>query len=183
MNIGQAADSTGVSAKRIRYYEQVGLIGAAERSTAGYRVYAVSDLHTLKFIQRCRLLGFSIVEIGTLLALWRDRRRSSADVKRVALAHVGELRTKIAELQSMVDTLQDLADHCEGNSRPDCLRNDRPATMQHSHLVDHGRCCPYQPRVPVQAGDRIRERVLFESLTRDRVRNTVVETWKCLTFP
>ena len=120
MNIGQAAGSAGVSAKRIRYYEQIGLITAAERSDAGYRVYNDHDVHTLKFVRRCRQLGFSIAEIATLLSLWRDRRRSSSDVKQVALAHVGELRTKIAELQSMVDTLQDLADHCDGDSRPNC---------------------------------------------------------------
>ncbi len=120
MNIGQAASSAGVSAKRIRYYEQIGLIGAARRSDAGYRVYTERDLHTLQFVRRCRQLGFSIPKIATLLELWRDRRRSSADVKQVALAHIEELRTKIAELQSMADTLQDLADHCDGDSRPDC---------------------------------------------------------------
>jgi len=120
MNIGQAADAAGVPAKRIRYYEQIGLIDAAERSGAGYRVYDEHDLHTLQFVRRSRQLGFSIPEISTLLALWRDRGRSSADVKKVALVHVRELRTKISELQSMVDTLQDLADHCDGDSRPDC---------------------------------------------------------------
>jgi Cu(I)-responsive transcriptional regulator len=120
MNIGQAANSAGVSAKRIRYYEQIGLIGAAKRSEAGYRVYSERDLHTLQFVRRSRQLGFSIPEISTLLALWQDRGRSSADVKRVAMAHVEELRTKIIELQSMVDTLEDLADHCEGDARPDC---------------------------------------------------------------
>ncbi len=120
MNIGQAATAAGISAKRIRYYEQIGLIDEAARSEAGYRLYGERDLHTLRFVQRARQLGFSIAEIVTLLALWRNQRRSSADVKRVALAHVGELRAKIAELQSMVDTLQDLADHCEGDVRPDC---------------------------------------------------------------
>ncbi len=120
VNIGQAASSAGVSAKRIRYYEQIGLIGAAQRSDAGYRVYKERDLHTLQFVRRCRQLGFSIPEIATLLELWRDRQRSSADVKQVALAHIEELRTKIAELASMADTLQDLADHCDGDSRPDC---------------------------------------------------------------
>jgi Cu(I)-responsive transcriptional regulator len=120
MNIGQAADAAGVPAKRIRYYEQIGLIDAAARSGAGYRVYDGHDLHTLRFVRRSRQLGFSIPEISTLLALWRDRGRSSADVKKVALAHVEELRTKILELQSMVDTLQDLANHCDGDFRPDC---------------------------------------------------------------
>ncbi len=120
MNIGQAADSAGVSAKRIRYYEQIGLIVAAKRSDAGYRVYDERDLHTLRFIHRARQLGFSLPQIATLLALWQDRRRSSANVKKVALAHVAELSMKITELQSMVDTLEDLAARCDGDSRPDC---------------------------------------------------------------
>ena len=120
MNIGQAADGAGVSAKRIRYYEQIGLVDAAKRSGAGYRVYDERDLHSLRFIRRARRLGFSIPQIATLLALWRDRQRSSADVKKIVLTHVEDLRGKIAELQSMVDTLENLAARCEGDSRPDC---------------------------------------------------------------
>jgi Cu(I)-responsive transcriptional regulator len=120
MNIGQAADGAGVSAKRIRYYEQIGLVDAAKRSGGGYRVYDERDLHSLRFIRRARRLGFSIPQIATLLALWRDRQRSSADVKKIVLTHVEDLRGKIAELQSMVDTLEDLAARCEGDSRPDC---------------------------------------------------------------
>ncbi len=120
MNIGQVADSAGISAKRIRYYEQIGLIVAAKRTDAGYRVYDERDLHTLRFIHRARQLGFSLPQIATLLALWQDRRRSSANVKKVALAHVAELSMKITELQSMVDTLEDLAARCDGDSRPDC---------------------------------------------------------------
>ena len=120
MNIGQAADAAGVSAKRIRYYEQIGLIDAATRSGAGYRVYDERDLHTLRFVRRSRQLGFSVPEIATLLALWRDRRRSSADVKAVALVHIAGMRAKITELQSMVDTLEELASRCDGDSRPDC---------------------------------------------------------------
>ncbi len=120
MNIGQAADATGVSAKRIRYYEQVGLLEPAQRSDAGYRVYAAPDLHTLRFIQRARRLGFSLPQVSELLALWRDRGRSSRQVKAVAMKHVDELRSKIDELQSMVDTLTHLAIRCDGDERPDC---------------------------------------------------------------
>ncbi len=120
MNIGQAAEASGVSAKRIRYYEQIGLIESAKRTAAGYRVYSSETLHALNFIDRGRQLGFSIPEISTLLDLWRDERRNSASVKKIALTHVAEMRTKIAELQSMVDTLEHLAGCCDGDSRPDC---------------------------------------------------------------
>jgi MerR family copper efflux transcriptional regulator len=120
MNIGQAAVATGVSAKRIRYYEQIGLVQSAARSESGYRVYEQQDIHALRFVHRARGLGFSLPEIETLLALWHDSKRSSADVKAVALAHVEELQTKIAELQSMADTLFELANRCDGGARPNC---------------------------------------------------------------
>jgi len=120
MNIGQAAAASGVSAKRIRYYEQIGMIGSAKRSDSGYRIYNERDLHALNFIQRARQLGFSLPEISTLLALWHDEKRSSASVKKIALAHVHDMRARIAELQAMVDTLEHLADACDGNSRPNC---------------------------------------------------------------
>lgn len=120
MNIGQVAKSSGVSAKMIRYYEEIGLIPRAARSDAGYRNYGSSDAHSLRFIRRARDLGFSVEQISELLALWRDRERASSDVKTVALAHVAGLKAKIAELQAMAQTLEHLATHCHGNDRPDC---------------------------------------------------------------
>jgi Cu(I)-responsive transcriptional regulator len=120
MNIGQAADSTGVSAKRIRYYERIGLIDSAARSDAGYRVYDERDLHTLRFIRRARQLGFSLPEIDRLLELWRDQQRSSADVRKIAEKHIDNMRGKIEELGIMVDTLERLVDCCGGDERPDC---------------------------------------------------------------
>jgi MerR family copper efflux transcriptional regulator len=120
MNIGQAAKSSGVSAKMIRYYEQIGLIPKAIRSDAGYRHYSASDVHSLRFIRRSRDLGFSVEQISALLVLWNDRDRASADVKEMALSHVARLKAKIAELQAMAQTLEFLADHCHGNDRPDC---------------------------------------------------------------
>lgn len=120
MNIGEAATFSGVSAKMIRYYEQIGLIPPAARSKAGYRHYSPQDAHSLRFIRRARDLGFSVEQIGELLVLWRDRERASADVKAVALSHVAGLKAKIAELQAMVQTLEHLAEHCHGNDRPDC---------------------------------------------------------------
>lgn len=120
MNIGQAAKFSGVSAKMIRYYEQIGLIPKAIRSDAGYRNYSSPDAHSLRFIRRARDLGFSVEQISELLVLWRDHDRASADVKAMALSHVAGLKAKIAELQAMVQTLEHLADHCHGNDRPDC---------------------------------------------------------------
>jgi Cu(I)-responsive transcriptional regulator len=120
MNIGQASKFSGVSAKMIRYYEQIGLIPQAIRSDAGYRHYSSPDVHSLRFIRRSRDLGFSVEQISELLILWRDRDRASADVKAMALSHAAGLNAKIAELQAMAQTLEHLANHCHGNDRPDC---------------------------------------------------------------
>ncbi len=120
MNIGEAANASGISAKMIRYYEETGLIQPAPRSDAGYRVYTSQDVHTLRFIRRARDLGFSVEAIGDLLSLWRDRSRQSGTVKRLALDHVARLRAKIADLESMASTLEMLAQNCAGDHRPDC---------------------------------------------------------------
>ncbi|SDG46451.1 Cu(I)-responsive transcriptional regulator [Pelagibacterium luteolum] len=120
MNIGAAAKLSGVSAKMIRYYEEIGLVPPADRTTSGYRDYSTPDVHQLRFIRRARDLGFSVAEIATLLGLWRDRTRQSADVKRIAREHVADLEGRIAKLQDMVDTLKTLADTCHGDERPEC---------------------------------------------------------------
>ncbi len=120
MNIGKAAAASGVSAKMIRYYESIDLLAAARRTDAGYRAYTDEDVHVLRFIRRARDLGFSLADIGELLALWQDQGRASADVKGIALAHVAALERKIAELQGMASTLRTLAAHCHGDARPDC---------------------------------------------------------------
>ena len=120
MNIGQAANASGVSSKMIRYYEEVGLITPPVRNANGYRSYADSNIHELKFIRRARDLGFTVEQISGLMHLWRDRSRASADVKRIALAHADDLQRRIDEMQSMQRTLQHLAHCCHGDARPDC---------------------------------------------------------------
>ena len=120
LNIGQAAARSGVSAKMVRHYESLGLLPAVHRSDAGYRQYGEKEVHTLRFIRRARTLGFSMAEIAELLKLWQNKRRASADVKRIALAHVADLERRIAEMEAMKQTLGHLAHCCQGNSRPDC---------------------------------------------------------------
>jgi MerR family copper efflux transcriptional regulator len=128
MNIGQAAEASGVSAKMIRYYESIGLIGQAERTDSGYRRYAKQEVQTLRFIKRSRDLGFSIKRIKTLLALWEDRDRKSADVKQLARQYIAELDEDILKLQSIRDQLANLSEHCHGNQRPECPILDDLAT-------------------------------------------------------
>ena len=129
MNIGQAARASGVSAKMIRYYEGIGLLARAERSPAGYRRYGEMEIHTLGFLRRARDLGFSMAQMRELLALWRDARRSSADVKRLALAHVAALDAKAEAIRAMSAALRGLADGCNGDHRPDCPIIDELATV------------------------------------------------------
>ncbi len=120
MKIGEVAERTGVPAKTIRYYESVGLIDAADRQANGYRAYATTDVHTLRFISRARGLGFTVKDVATLLALYRDTSRASADVKAVAEGHVDRIDQKIKELVSMRATLLDLIERCHGDHKPDC---------------------------------------------------------------
>ena len=120
MNIGEAAKQSGVSVKMIRHYEAIGLLPKAPRTAARYRVYRPNDVHTLRFIRRGRDLGFSITDIKELVSLWQDRSRSSSAVKKVAGKHLAELKTKIAELESMAHTLEHLSRHCHGDQRPEC---------------------------------------------------------------
>lgn len=118
--IGEAAAASGVSAKMIRYYESIGLIPPARRTESGYRAYGDDDVHVLRFIRRARDLGFSIDAIRDLLALWRNKTRASADVKRIAQQHIAELEARIAVLQDMTGALRRLTESCYGDDRPDC---------------------------------------------------------------
>ena len=120
MNIGQAAAQSGVSAKMVRYYESLGLLPKVARTQAGYRQYGEREVHTLRFIKHSRQLGFGMPEVAELLKLWQNRKRSSADVKRIALAHVADLDRRMRELAEMKHTLERLAQCCQGDSRPDC---------------------------------------------------------------
>jgi len=140
VNIGRAARLSGVSAKMIRHYESLGLLPKVRRTGSGYRQYSSNEVHTLRFIRRARNLGFSIGEIIALLGLWQNRRRASADVKRLALAHAAELAARIAEMAEMKKTLEQLAAHCHGDHRPECpILDDLARNERHSPHEDAGK--------------------------------------------
>jgi MerR family copper efflux transcriptional regulator len=120
LNIGEAAARSGVPAKTIRYYESIGLIRPATRAANGYRAYGDADVQTLRFVNRARSLGFSVKDVASLLALYRDKSRHSADVKAVALRNIADIDRKIAELRTMRATLLELTEKCHGDHRPDC---------------------------------------------------------------
>ena len=131
VNIGDAARASGVSAKMVRHYESLGLLGAVARTDSGYRLYSPADVHTLRFIKRCRDLGFSMAEIAELVGLWQNRRRASSSVKRIAQKHVDELAQRIEAMQSMQRTLATLLACCHGDDRPDCpILDDLAGTAQ-----------------------------------------------------
>lgn len=120
INIGEAARQSGVSAKMLRHYESLGLLGKVARTDSGYRLYSAADVHTLRFIKRSRDLGFSMAEIAELVSLWQNRTRASASVKRIAQKHMDELNQRIAAMQAMQRSLSTLLGCCHGDDRPDC---------------------------------------------------------------
>ncbi|MCE9598772.1 MAG: Cu(I)-responsive transcriptional regulator [Spirochaetia bacterium] len=120
MNIGQAGTASGVDVRLIRHYESIGLLPKVARSEAGYRVYGEADVHILRFVKRARGLGFPLKEIKKLISLWRNKSRSSSQVKDLTQTHITLLEKKIIELQSMASVLRHLANNCHGDGRPDC---------------------------------------------------------------
>jgi MerR family transcriptional regulator, copper efflux regulator len=120
VNIGLAAQQSGVSAKMVRHYESLGLLPRVNRTDSGYRQYSEADVHTLRFIKRGRDLGFSMDEIGELVGLWQNRRRASANVRKIAQKHADDLALRIAAMEEMRRTLQHLIHCCHGDERPEC---------------------------------------------------------------
>ncbi|MGB0750830.1 MAG: Cu(I)-responsive transcriptional regulator [Gammaproteobacteria bacterium] len=138
MNINKAAERTGITAKTLRYYEDIGLV-TPHRKDNGYRDYDADDVQRLKFLRRSRDLGFSIEDCRSLLALWSDRSRASADVKAIANGHLVRVKEKLAELEAMRDTLSQLVDACSGDQHSECpiLRDlaGEPDSVSEEHWV------------------------------------------------
>jgi len=120
MNIGEIAKISGVSAKMIRKYEESGLIPKAKRNVSGYRSYSENDVHTFRFIKTARSLGFSLKNIKELLSLWKNKKRESSNVKKIAEKHIESLETKVNEINTMLKTLKFLTENCHGDDRPEC---------------------------------------------------------------
>ncbi|CAB3805174.1 Cu(I)-responsive transcriptional regulator [Pararobbsia alpina] len=133
MNIGEAAKASGMSAKMIRHYEQTGLIKPAGRTGSNYRAYGSTDIEILRFVKQTRRLGFSMKQIELLLELWQNRSRPSSEVKRLATEHIAELDRRIRETTAMKETLEYLASHCRGDSRPECPILDELAGHRQKH--------------------------------------------------
>lgn len=131
VTIGEAATRSGVPPKTIRFYEEAGIIKPALRSSNHYRAYSSADVQILRFIQRARALGFALKDIAALLELYRNDKRASRDVKRLALRHVTELDRKIAEMTAIRNTIATLAEHCHGNDRPECPILDELGAGKH----------------------------------------------------
>jgi Cu(I)-responsive transcriptional regulator len=120
VNIGKAAELSGISPKMLRHYESLGLLAVVPRTDSNYRQYSQADVHTLRFIRRSRDMGFSLEAITELVGLWHNRKRSSVSVKRIAQKHMDDLGQRIASLQAMQRTLGELLHLCPGDGRPDC---------------------------------------------------------------
>ncbi|WP_409526775.1 Cu(I)-responsive transcriptional regulator [Pseudomonas paracarnis] len=153
MNIGKASKASKVSAKMIRYYEQIGLTPPADRTDSGYRTYTEDDVHRLRFIGRARDLGFSVAEITTLLELWNDKSRQSADVKRLAQQHIDELEQRIESMLRMAETLQAQIQCCAGDEQSECsilrtLSSPMPQTISSKRVP--APCCDV--RKPISGG-------------------------------
>mgnify|MGYP000871533064 CR=1 FL=1 len=129
-NIGEAARQSDVSAKMVRHYESLGLLPSVDRTDSGYRQYTDKEVHTLRFIKRSRDLGFSMAEIAELLKLWQNRRRSSSDVRKIALKHVADLNERMSEMEAMKRALETLIHCCHGDNRPDCPILDQLGEVQ-----------------------------------------------------
>ena len=120
MNIGEVAKISGVSAKMIRKYEESGLIPKAKRNVSGYRSYSENDVHSFRFIKTARSLGFSLKDIKELLSLWKNKKRASSNVKKIAQIHIEQLELKVNEINTMLNTLKHLTKNCHGDDRPEC---------------------------------------------------------------
>ena len=125
MNIGRAAEAAGLPVKTVRYYADIGLVEAPDRSETGYRRYDEAAVRKLAFVRRARDFGFSIEECRELLSLYEDQSRSSSDVRRIAQAHLEEIEEKQRQLAALHDELAHLVKACRGDDRPDCPILDR----------------------------------------------------------
>lgn len=121
MNISEAARLSGLSAKTIRHYEDIGLLAPAVRTDAGYRQYNQHSVEQLSFIHHARVLGFSIAQVSSLLALKQDPHRASREVKALAQEQLAQLEQRLLELTRMKSMLTEMISQCAGDDDPHCV--------------------------------------------------------------
>lgn len=148
VNIGKAAELSGISPKMLRHYEMLGLLGDVVRTDSNYRQYSLADVHSLRFIRRARDMGFGLDAIAELVSLWHNRKRSSASVKRITQKHLDELAQRIEALQAMQRTLGGLMHLCPGDGRPDCPILDDLAHPTHVSTTGTKLYKPATPGAP-----------------------------------
>jgi Cu(I)-responsive transcriptional regulator len=111
----------------VRHYEQTGLLPPAERTESGYRLYGEREVSVLRFIRQSRRLGFSVPQIAELIGRWGDDRRTSREVKTIALRHLADLDEKLREIAEMKAGLEGLVRACAGDDHAHCAILDNLA--------------------------------------------------------
>lgn len=120
MTIGALARASGVGIDAIRFYEREGLLPRPARRASGYRDYPLDTVRRLRFIRRAKALGFSLEEIGELLALSSDHEHGVEGIRQRAATRLRMIDERIAELQRVRQGLQALVGQCPGEGSPDC---------------------------------------------------------------
>jgi len=119
-SIGALSKRTGCNIETIRYYERIGLMPPASRSDGGHRLYGEAQSRRLGFIRRTRELGFTLDQIRTLLKLVDGGRYTCAQLKRITVRHLDEVRRKVADLRKIERVVREMATRCDGGSVPEC---------------------------------------------------------------
>ena len=117
--IGEASRLSGVSIETIRYYEREGIVPKPGRTAAGRRTYSDAEISELRFVKRCRSLGFSIQDVVALRGLAKDPAGACESVERLGRQHLAEVQGKIAELRNLETALAELVANCAKGER-DC---------------------------------------------------------------
>ena len=118
--IGKLSEKTGCNIETIRYYERIGLLRKPLRSAGGHRLYDEMDIRQLSFVRRSRELGFTLDTVRNLLSHIDGGDYTCAEIKSIAVAHLADVRTKLADLKRLERGLKDMIATCDGGDVIDC---------------------------------------------------------------